>query len=250
MAPLRRFPWRVPAAVVLAVAGLVLGWLWFRDSPFAAVRDVYVTGTSSSEEAQVRRALRETARSMSTLHVREDALREAVAPYSSVADIVVHADFPHELAVEVIERRPVAVVETGGRAVPATGAGRLLDGLRASGLPLVRANGVVSGRRVGDRRALAALRVAAAAPDALRARAERVFYGPEGMTLDLREGPELYFGSAEAARAKWVAAARVLAAPSAAGAVYLDLRVPGRVAAGGVGPVSPDPAPAILNPQP
>ena len=34
------------------------------------------------------------------------------------------------------------------------------------------------------------------------------------------------------------------------GAVYLDLRVPGRVAAGGVGPVTPDPAPPILNAQP
>jgi len=250
MARVRRLPWRVPAAVVLAVAGLVLGWLWFRDSPFAAVRDVYVTGTSSSEEAQVRRALRETARSMSTLHVREDDLREAVAPFSSVADIVVHADFPHELAVEVIERRPVAVVESGARAVPATGSGRLLDGLRSSGLPIVRANELLTGGRVTDRRTLAALRVAAAAPNALRDRAQRVFYGPEGMTLELRDGPELYFGSAEAARAKWLAAARVLAAPSAAGAVYLDLRVPGRVAAGGVGPVTPDPAPAILNPQP
>ncbi|HWT23540.1 MAG TPA: hypothetical protein VN213_08545, partial [Solirubrobacteraceae bacterium] len=104
--------------------------------------------------------------------------------------------------------------------------------------------------RVTDQRALAALRVAAAAPSELRARAERVFYGPRGMTLDLRDGPELYFGSVTDARAKWLAAARVLAEPSAAGAVYLDLRVPGRVAAGGVGPVTPEPAPVILNPQP
>ena len=34
---------------------------------------------------------------MTTLHVREDQLRTAVAPYPSVADLAVDADFPHEL---------------------------------------------------------------------------------------------------------------------------------------------------------
>jgi cell division protein FtsQ len=249
MARLRRVRWRVPAGILLAAAGLALGWLWFRDSAFAAVREVYISGTSSSEEAQVRRALREAARGMSTLHVREDALREAVASYNSVARIDVHADFPHELSIEVREHRPVATVETAGRRVPATRSGLLLEGLRAGGLPTVAAEPAVTGR-VADRRALAALRVAAEAPPPLRARAERVFYGPKGMTLALRQGPELCFGSATAARSKWLAAARVLAEDSAAGAVYLDLRVPGRVAAGGVGPVTPEPAVPILDPQP
>jgi cell division protein FtsQ len=250
MGRVRRLPWRVPAGVVLAVTGLALGWLWFRESRFASVREVFVMGTSSSEESQVRRALREAARGMSTLHVREDALRDAVAPYSSVADLAFHADFPHELTIEVIEHEPVATVEAGGRTVPATGGGRLLEGLYAGGLPTVRVDAPAATGRVTDRKALAALRVAAAAPAALRTRAERVFYGPRGMTLDLRDGPELFFGSAAAARTKWLAAARVLREPSAAGAVYLDLRVPGRVAAGGVAPVTPDPALVILNPQP
>jgi cell division protein FtsQ len=252
MARLRRVPWRVPAGILLAAAGLTLGWLWFRDSRFAAADEIFVTGTSSSEEAQVREALREAAQGMSTLHVREDVLRNAVAPYSSVADLEVHADFPHKLSIEVLERRPVATVESGGRTVPATGGGRLLDGVRAPGLPVVAADAgaTAAGDHVRDRHALAALRVAAAAPEDLLARSERVYYGPQGMTLDLRNGPELFFGSAEGARTKWRAAARVLAEPSAEGAVYLDLRVPGRVAAGGVGPITPDPAPPILNAQP
>ena len=71
-----------------------------------------------------------------------------------------------------------------------------------------------------------------------------MFYGPRGMTLDLRDGPDLFFGSGEAAADKWMAAARVLAEPSAEGAVYLDLRIPGRVAAGGVGPIEPEPTPS------
>jgi cell division protein FtsQ len=187
---------------------------------------------------------------MSTLHVREDALRGAVSPFSSVAHLVIHPDFPHKLTIEVIEHEPVAAIESGGRTVPATGGGRLLEGLDAGGLPTVTVDAPEATGRVTDRQALAALGVAASAPEALRARTVRLYHGAHGMTLDLRNGPELYFGSADDARAKWLAAARVLAEPSAAGAVYLDLRIPGRVAAGGVGPVTPEPAPAILDPQP
>ncbi len=86
--------------------------------------------------------------------------------------------------------------------------------------------------------AVAALAVAAAAPQPLLERSEQLSYGPEGLTIDLRNGPPLVFGTADDATAKWAAAARVLAEPSAAGATYLDLRVPGRVAAGGLGPLS------------
>src|SRR3954451_17499464 len=123
MARLRRVPWRVPAGILLAVAGLSLGWVWFRDSPFTSVDQVFVTGTSSSEEDQVREALREAAQGMSTLHVRTDVLRNAVAPYSSVAGLEVHADFPHRLSIEVLERRPVATVAAAGRSVSANGGG-------------------------------------------------------------------------------------------------------------------------------
>ena len=42
----QRLPWRVLAGV-LAVAGLALGWLWFRDSSFAAVEHVSITGSTS-----------------------------------------------------------------------------------------------------------------------------------------------------------------------------------------------------------
>jgi hypothetical protein len=74
------------------------------------------------------------------------------------------------------------------------------------------------------------------------------------MTLELRDGPELVFGSGGDARTKWVAAARVLAEESSAGATYLDLRVPKVVAAGGVGPIEPEPTPVPTvvpsDPQP
>jgi cell division protein FtsQ len=100
---------------------------------------------------------------------------------------------------------------------------------------------------VEDRKILGALAVASAAPDALRGRTNEVKVDKRGVIVDLEEGPELIFGGGEEADKKWAAAARVLAEISARGAVYLDLRVPGRVAAGGLAPiVTPTPDPNAL----
>ena len=254
MARLNRLPWRVLAGLLLTAVGLTLGWLWFRDSSFAAVERVTVTGSGSSESRQVRKALESAGLQMSTLRVDEELLEQAVDPFASVAGLRVRADFPHDLDVEVIEHEPVATVETGGSRLPATGGGLLLDGVRAEDLPSVTTKAPLDGRRVSDERTLAALRVAASAPLELRARAERLTFGPAGLTLELSNGPDLIFGSAGEARTKWRAAARVLAEDSAGGATYLDLRVPKLVAAGGVGPIEPEPTPdpsaVTSNPQP
>ncbi len=80
----------------------------------------------------------------------------------------------------------------------------------------------------------------AAAPPGLRAKVSRVYAGPRGLTAPLDAGPILYFGGADRLRAKWTAAARVLADRSSAGATYIDLRLPERPAAGGL----EDPTPA------
>ena len=75
-------------------SGSALGWLWFRDSSFAAVERVSITGSTSSEEAQVRDALQTAANGMSTLKVDTEALRQSVEPFSSVADLRVKATSP------------------------------------------------------------------------------------------------------------------------------------------------------------
>jgi cell division protein FtsQ len=254
MARIDRLPWRLLAGLALALIGLTLGWLWFRDSSFARVERVSITGSTSSEEAQVRETLEATAAGMSTLKVDTEALREAVEPFSSVADLRVKADFPHDLKIEVVEHEPVANVETGGSRVPATGGGLLLDGVKTDDLPAVQTKSPFAEGRVEDGKALAALKVAAAAPRELRTRSARVAWGDDGLAVDLRNGPDLIFGDASAARDKWRAAARVLAEDSSAGATYLDLRVPNVVAAGGVGPITPEPTaePTVVpsDPQP
>jgi len=241
------------AALVLVAALLAGGWLWVRDSALARVKQVQVTGATTSEEPRIRDALDAAARSMTTLHVREEALRDAVASYPSVAGLRVQTDFPHALTIEVLEHRPVAALDTGGRRVPVSGGGVVLTGVRADrDLPAIERDATPPEGRVRDARTRAALAVAAAAPEALRARTEALHWTDQGLNAELRDGPPLVFGTQDDAAAKWAAAARVLAEPSAAGATYLDLRVPGRVAAGGLGPVpqeTPDPDPATV-PQP
>jgi cell division protein FtsQ len=225
------------AAVVLA--GLLAGgYLWLRDSELVAVTAVRNNGVTSSDEARIRSALESAARDMTTLHVREDALRSAVSAYPSVAGLRVHKDFPHGLSIEVLEHRPVAALASGGRRVPVSGSGVVMNGVRADReLPAIRVGTLPAGERVDDARTRTALAVAASAPEALLDRGERIRYGSNGLVMELRDGPPLIFGGDERAHAKWAAAARVLAEPSAAGATYLDLRVTGRVAAGGLGPI-------------
>jgi cell division protein FtsQ len=224
----------VALSVLLA---LVLGaWSWLRDSSLVRISTVTVTGVSSSEGTAVRAALTRAARGMTTLHVRKDDLRAAVSGYSSVAAISTQKDFPHGLAIEVTERAPVALVEIAGERIPVGAGGRLMRGVKPRRpLPVLETNKLGPGGRLSDPQARSEVAILAAAPEVLRHRVAKVSKGTKGLTLDVRSGPQLFFGGTTRLRAKWMATARVLAEPSAQGAVYLDVRVPERVAAGGLG---------------
>ena len=125
-------------------------------------------------------------------------------------------DFPHKLTIQVIERQPVAALAAQGRAPrsrsPATGivlrgvtAERDLPSLVAQA-PRRPARGSPTGARCD------ALAVAGAAPEPLLRRSERARGRRHAASSStLQNGPELVFGSDADARAKWVAAARVLA---------------------------------------
>lgn len=248
---------RVPLKALLAFVATVVvlggGWMWVRDSSLVQVEEVTVTGTSSSEQVKLRAALDAAAREMTTLHVREDALRTVAARFSSVADLKIRTDFPHQMRIEVIEHEPVAALEVGDSTIAATGSGLLLRGVRADeDLPVIRMDAAPTGDRIGNANTRTALAISAAAPEELRRRIDRLWTGPKGMMLALVDGPDLIFGDASDAGRKWLAATRVLADRSAAGATYLDVRIPERVAAGGLGPVA-EPTPQgtpEVNPQP
>src|SRR3954449_6073451 len=95
------------AAVAALVAG---GFLWFRDSSLVRVQRVTVTGLTGPEAPRLRALLTDTARDMSTLHVREQQLRTVVEPYPIVKGISVTPDFPHGLRIAVRQNEPVAAV--------------------------------------------------------------------------------------------------------------------------------------------
>jgi cell division protein FtsQ len=233
---------------VLALAGG--GWMWLRDSSLVAVRDVRITGVTASDGTQVKTALESAALEMTTLHVRPAALKEATANLSSVGSLKVSAKFPHTLSIHVIERQPVAALAPKGEdRIPVTGDGTVLRGVTAQrDLPNLAVDAAAIGPKLTDRRALRALTIAGAAPSVLLERTDELRVSGKGVVVTLRNGPELVFGSDADARAKWIAAARVLAESSAAGATYLDLRIPGRVAAGGLAPINP--TGDNVNPQP
>jgi len=221
-------------AVVAAIAAA--GYqLWLRDSSLVAVRDVTVTGVSSAESREVRAALTEAARGMTTLHVREDELRAAAAGFPTVDSVSVDARFPNGLAIEVREREPVALIEASGRDLPVAGDGILLPGISTAGLelPAIEAPRVdPSAKRAGDE-ALDQARVLGAAPSPLRPLIERASVDDRGTVLELSDGIVLVFGDPSERPAKWAAAARILADRELGGLSYIDLRAPDRPAVGG-----------------
>lgn len=215
---------------------LVAGWLWLRNSSLVAVRTVEVSGVSGPQATPVRLALEEAARSMTTLHVRTDALETAVAPFSLVKRIEVATGFPHTMRIHVVTNVAVGAVVVDGRRIAVTSDGTLLRDVAASpGLPAIPARAVPAGARVTERAAAAAVAALGAAPPALRAHVGRVTTTAEhGLTIQIAHGPVLWFGDADRLAAKWAAAAAVLADSQAAGASSINVSAPERPAVGGL----------------
>jgi cell division protein FtsQ len=233
-------------ALALACLALAAGYqFWLRDSSLVAVEHVEVTGVTSSDAARVRAAITSAARDMTTLHVDREALDRAVAGYPVVRKLEVAPDFPHGLSVHVIEYEPAAIAVSDAGHVPVAGDGTILRGVAVKGnLPTVDVDGALGTAFLLDRTARGAAAVAGGAPAVLRARIEDVQRrSDDGYVAELRDGPELIFGAATRLRAKWAAAARVLADLEARGATYVDLRIPSRPAVGGLAATTvPDPS--------
>jgi cell division protein FtsQ len=104
-----------------------------------------------------------------------------------------------------------------------------------SSLPVIATKTALPTERLTTGRAFDLVRIVGLAPEPLRGRITKVLIRPgAGIVVQVRKGPELRFGDASRIPAKWMAAARVLAAAGARGATYIDLRLPERPAAGGL----------------
>ena len=142
---LRRRLLALVAVALLLAAGYQF---WLRDSSLVAVEEVTVTGLTTEDGERVRTALVAAGHSMTTLHVDRELLDEAIAHYPVVRDLEVRSDFPHGLAIRVLEHHPAALIELGGRRVPVAGDGTILRGLPVEGrLPAIEVEDVKGAQR-------------------------------------------------------------------------------------------------------
>lgn len=226
--------------LALAVIAAVLSGLYLfvlRDLGIVGVEKVRVRGLAgSSDTARATAALQAAARKSTTLHVDSDALREVARQFPVIKSVSVHTNFPHGMRIEVTQQRPAAMLVIGTRKVPVAGDGAVLTSLPAAGaLPTVKVQGDVPVKRLTPSGTLDAVRVAGGAPAPLTATLASVTRrGDKGWVVTMRDGPDLIFGPATSVAEKWRAATRVLADRDASGADYIDLRIPGRPAAGGL----------------
>ncbi len=242
--PSRRF------LVVVTVLAIVLAaaYVWFRDSGFVAAEKVTVSGAGGDEELVA--ALKGEAVEMSTLHFDAGRLAEVAARFGNVDAVTVKADFPHTLGVTVSLRDAVGYVESSDGKFVAASDGTLSPAEQIpQGLPPLQLEAEPGAGTVGADD-LELLRVIKAAPQKLTPLISGgALSHDNGPVLTLGDGIELRFGDDSQARAKWIAAAAVLADPEVTTLSYIDLTSPSRPAAGGAPvPVIADPAEAQYEP--
>ena len=222
--------------ISLAILALVLGggWLWLKDSPLVAVKQVAVSGESGPDAGAIRTALESTARSMTTLDVQMSKLYSAVSGYPVVKSLQVTTQFPHGMRIHVSEELPVAVVVLSGQPVAVAADGTLLHDLsNVPALPRINLSVPPGGPRLSEPQAVESLAAATTAPRQLLRRITMLSTAPDrGVVAHLRDGPEVYLGTTARLRAKWAAAIAVLADPGSEGASYIDVTDPARPAAG------------------
>jgi cell division protein FtsQ len=225
---------RLIAAVIVLVV-LYAGYMfWFRDLSWFAIHDVKIDGATTSQP-EIRSAVERAAGDMTTLHIKDGELRDAVARFPTVASVRANTSFPHGLTVTVTERLPVAFVRIDGQETAVSGDGYLLAGADFDAKALPRIDGAVAhGARLdGDAAAQAAILGATPAP--LRDKVTGSTWDDQagGVVVDLKNGPEVIFGDGSQAQDKWDAAVAVLSSPEHGSPGYVNVVVPDKPVAGG-----------------
>src|SRR5437764_1742347 len=231
-----RRPLRIATLVTLVCAPLLGGgWVWLRHSSLVSVQHMRLSGVSGRDAKAIRSALLRAGHGMSTLDVKQAALRAAVAGFPVVRELHASASFPHTLHVTVVEQPPVAALVSGGARTAIAADGVILGpALASSSLPTVAASTAPpAGQRLGagawQVQAVAAL---GAAPTALAKEVRSAYSGSKGLTLVMEGDLPVFFGDASRAHAKWLALASVMSQEHAASVSYVDVRLPERAAAG------------------
>ena len=227
----------VAAGAVLAVVLVWLGWTWFRDSSIVRVRHVQISGVASGPDAAAIRAeLRQAAGEMTTLHVRAGQARARGFRILDRALGEGERQVPEHPADRGARARPRRALEGARRQRRARRRRQeLLPHVPKGKLPAVGVATSPTHDGFATPRVRTLVRVVAGAPAQLRPQVARAYLGKDGILVGMRDGTTLELGTPARLPAKWAAATRVLAAPSASGADTIDVRLPERPAARGFG---------------
>ncbi|MGH2688396.1 MAG: cell division protein FtsQ/DivIB [Actinomycetota bacterium] len=237
-------PLRVVAAAA-AGAALTLGGVAVWDSPVLDLRTVEVGGNTRVEARDVVVASR-LSDDDHLLRISTAGVASSVRESPWVSDARVERILPSTVRITVVERSPASVVPVGtaswfvdreGVVLEQVPAGTTAPSFEGDRLPVVAdlpVEAVLPGERLAPPQYRQALTVLHSLPAAVRERVTVVRAPtPDGFTLELSDGPEILFGSAEALRDK-VFAVRALMEKAAADGLDLasiDVRVPTRPAA-------------------
>jgi cell division protein FtsQ len=220
------------AVIMLALYGGYM--LWFRDLSWFSINDVTVKGATTNER-EIRSAVEQVAGDMTTLHIKDGELRDAVARFPTVASVGASTSFPHGLEVTITERLPVAFLQVHGQQTAVSADGYLLAGADFDAKALPRIEGAAAhGVRLDDDAAAQAA-ILGATPEPLRNHITGSTWDEDsgGVVVDLKNGPEVRFGDGSRAQDKWQAAVAVLSSDDRGSPSYLDVSVPDRPVSGG-----------------
>src|SRR4051794_1573222 len=225
---------RILAAAVALLALYGLYMFWFRDLSWFAIHDVTINGATTNER-QIQSAVEQVADDMTTLHINDGELRDAVAHFPTVASVGAGTSFPHGLEVTITERLPVAFVRLHGQETPVSADGYLLAGADFDAKALPRIEGAAAHGVRLDEDAAAQAAILGATPGPLRNHVTASTWDDErgGVVVDLKNGPEVRFGDGLRAQDKWKAAVAVLSGDERGSPSYLDVSVPDRPVSGG-----------------
>ncbi len=218
----RRLAWLISGG---AVAGLVLVVLLAAYSPLLAVRGVAIEGTSRVDVTAVTNALDDQVGRPLAL-VDYGAIERDLAQFPMIESYSVEARPPDILAIRVVERRPVAQVQTatGFDLLDAAGVTVQQSVERIAGFPVID----LTGTQIGSPGFEAAAAVLTSLPDALLSQVDRISgTTPDSVTLVFGgAGQRVVWGSAEDSELKAVILQRLIATQDPAAAVEYDVSSP------------------------
>ena len=217
----RWLTWRFVLAAVLLVGGLCFGIYAIYFSSWLRADAVQVVGNAQLSEKQVL-ATADVPLGGPLATVDVHAIEVRLKSLATVKSVDVSRTWPHDVRIEIVERTPVAVVELGGRLRGLDADGVVFREYKKAppGMPRVR-----PGSSAGTDALKEAATVVSALPEDLAARVDHVEVETvDQITLALRDGRQVLWGSAEESALKAEVVDKLLAAQKAP---FYDVSVPG-----------------------